>query len=647
MRLLRLEVDDFGPYRGTQRYDFAGAPGVELLWGENGRGKTSLLNAIRYALFGVVLGRASAQIDLTTVGNRDQGSNEPSPFKTTLTFDHGGQTFKLTRAYGVSDGAGGVRERVSLVRDGDVLGPEERDQQMARLLPEQIARFFLFDAELLQEYEQLLNPGSDAGDKLKAAIERILGVPVLTQARDDVAATLKRARTLQAKAAQKDKTTRDLGNNLQIAQDYADQARDNVEALTEQVESLQTDVNDVEKSLAGSARYQKLLATRNERRLEVERLQQRSTERNDELAARASEIWRAVASPLVSQRLAELERLDDDLSERYRRAIEAQQGALAVSTGQCPTCKQEVGTAAAALLHPHEPTDDPAALQAEMVALRSRRTALRAIGGDPALIARLEREADQARVDLSDAQGQLDDVEADLADAPPGTLEVVSTVIEQLAGYKASLTNTRNRLAEARADATAKENAVTALSDRLHRAGAGSTGVEDRRVALLSQLLALLTAAVTDFRDRLRESVEEEATKIFRLLSSEPDYDRLRINDSYGLSILFADGSPVINRSSGYEHVVALSLTAALQRCSPMSGPFITDSPFGRLDGRHKRHVLATLPQISDQVMLLVHDEELDRQMALGLLRDGQLVAEHHLRRVSGRHTQIERGAPA
>ena len=494
----------------------------------------------------------------------------------------------------------------------------------------------------------MLNPGSDAGDKLKAAIERILGVPVLTQARDDVAALLKRARTLQAKAAQKDKTTRDLGNSLQIAQDHADQARENVEVLTEQVESLQTDVNEVEKSLAGSARYQKLLATRNERRFEVERLQQRSTERNDELAARASEIWRAVASPLVTQRLAELERLDDDLSERYRGAIEAQQGALAVSTGQCPTCKQEVGTAAAALLlHPHEPTDDPAALQAEMVALRSRRTALRAIGGDPELIARLEREADQARVDLSDAQGQLDDVEADLADAPPGTLEAVSTVIEQLAGYKASLTNTRNRLAETRDDAVAKENAVTALSDRLHRAGAGSTGVEDRRVALLSQLLALLTAAVTDFRDRLRESVEEEATKIFRLLSAEPDYDRLRINDSYGLSILFADGSPVINRSSGYEHVVALSLTAALQRCSPMSGPFITDSPFGRLDGRHKRHVLATMPQISDQVMLLVHDEELDRQMALDLLQDGQLVAEHHLRRVSGRHTQIERGASA
>jgi DNA sulfur modification protein DndD len=411
---------------------------------------------------------------------------------------------------------------------------------------------------------------------------------------------LKRARTLQAKAAQKDKATRDLGNSLQVAQDMADAARENVESLAEQVENLQTDANDVEKALTGSARYQKLLASRAERRLEVERRQKRSDERNEDLAARGGEVWRAVVASLVAEHLQKSHQVED-----------------------------------------------VAALQAEMLTLRARRTALRAVGGDPDLITRLEKEADQARVDLSDAQGQLSDVEAELADAPAGTVEAVSSVVVKLAGLTASLTNTRSRLTEARQDASAKELAVASLSDRLRRSGAASTGAEDRKVELLSQLHALLVAAVTDFRERLREAVEEEATKVFKLLSAEPDYDRLRINDNYGLSILFADGSPVINRSSGYEHVVALSLIAALQRCSPMSGPIITDSPFGRLDRTHKRHVLAALPQISDQVMLLVHDDELDRQVALAQLRNGELVAEHHLRRVSGRHTQIERGAPA
>jgi DNA sulfur modification protein DndD len=54
--------------------------------------------------------------------------------------------------------------------------------------------------------------------------------------------------------------------------------------------------------------------------------------------------------------------------------------------------------------------------------------------------------------------------------------------------------------------------------------------------------------------------------------------------------------------------------------------------------------VLQALPQITDQVLLLVHDDELDRQVALDNLGT-ELVGEHHLRRVAARHTEIEAGA--
>ena len=109
------------------------------------------------------------------------------------------------------------------------------------------------------------------------------------------------------------------------------------------------------------------------------------------------------------------------------------------------------------------------------------------------------------------------------------------------------------------------------------------------------ELHGLLASAVNEFRDRLRDRVEDQASEVFSALSAESDYARLRINDSYGLTILHSDGSEVISRSSGYEHVVALSLIAALQRCSPMSGPIVSDSPFGRLDKTHKEHVLRAL----------------------------------------------------
>jgi DNA sulfur modification protein DndD len=648
VRLLTMDLTDFGPYRGTQQFSFAQQPGVELVWGENGRGKTTFLNALRWALFGVVLGRASSRIDLTKVGNRDDtDSSTVRPFKVTLTFTHDGHSYKLTRAYrqdADSSGKSTFRTTVSLVKDGSVLGPDERERELVTLLPEQIARFFLFDAELLQEYEQLLTPGSDAGEKLKASIERILGLPVLTQARDDVATLLAAARTAQAKAAQKDKTTQNLGNDLQLASDEAQNERDNVAALTELLEDLQNDVNELEKELATNNRFKGLIARRDAKREQRDQLRTRAKERIDDLTTAAGDTWRAVLAPVVAAELAAIEAQADAVSGRLSAALAARQVATAVATGVCPTCEQSVGADAAQNLHTHQQGEDADAVQAELSALRGRRDALRKMRADGDRIMRLEDEASQARVDLSDAEGQLRDLDAELAEAPPGTAEAITTLIDEHAQKSISLANTRERWKTAREELVRKDQAVTALSEKLRKLGAPGAGEEDRKVTLLVDLHAVLVTAVNEFRDRLRDRVEEQASEVFRALSAEQDYDRLRINDNYGLTILHADGTEVLNRSSGYEHVVALSLIAALQRCSPMSGPIITDSPFGRLDKTHKEHVLQALPQITDQVLLLVHDDELDRQVALDKLATS-LVGEHHLRRVAARHTEIEDGA--
>src|SRR5436309_3285689 len=58
MRLHRLEVAAFGPFRERQVVDFdaLGADGLFLLHGDTGAGKTTLLDAVAFALFGSVPG---------------------------------------------------------------------------------------------------------------------------------------------------------------------------------------------------------------------------------------------------------------------------------------------------------------------------------------------------------------------------------------------------------------------------------------------------------------------------------------------------------------------------------------------------------------------------------------------------------------
>ena len=44
LKFTSMTVNNFGPYEGEQTIDFGDGDGVTLIWGDNGHGKTTLLN---------------------------------------------------------------------------------------------------------------------------------------------------------------------------------------------------------------------------------------------------------------------------------------------------------------------------------------------------------------------------------------------------------------------------------------------------------------------------------------------------------------------------------------------------------------------------------------------------------------------------
>src|SRR5437879_1905991 len=100
LRINAITLTDFAPFKGEQRISFRPEPGVTLITGNNGRGKTWLLNAIRYALFGHVLGRTDGPRDLSRVANWETAREiGDSTFKVVLEFEQDGTQYKLTRSF--------------------------------------------------------------------------------------------------------------------------------------------------------------------------------------------------------------------------------------------------------------------------------------------------------------------------------------------------------------------------------------------------------------------------------------------------------------------------------------------------------------------------------------------------------------------
>jgi DNA sulfur modification protein DndD len=151
----------------------------------------------------------------------------------------------------------------------------------------------------------------------------------------------------------------------------------------------------------------------------------------------------------------------------------------------------------------------------------------------------------------------------------------------------------------------------------------------------------MFTRAIDGFRDRMRVQVEAEASAIFRELIAATDLTALAINQQFGLRILTDAGRELTTRSAGAEQIVALSLIGALNHCAVREGPIVMDTPFGRLDKRHRRNILEYLPRLGPQVVLLVQSGEFERDRDLQYLA-GKVGLEYLLDRPEGRSTRTE-----
>ena len=94
MRPVKLTVSAFGPYAGRQEIDMSklGESGLYLITGDTGAGKTTIFDAITYALYGKPSGPNREQSML-----RSKYADDDTPTEAELLFVHGGKEYRIKR----------------------------------------------------------------------------------------------------------------------------------------------------------------------------------------------------------------------------------------------------------------------------------------------------------------------------------------------------------------------------------------------------------------------------------------------------------------------------------------------------------------------------------------------------------------------
>lgn len=636
LKLHRLEIEGFGPYADRQTIDFPTDPGVTVIYGENMRGKTSLLNAIRFAFFGRVQGRGSRQRKLHSIVNDDLAKMGRHKFSVSLVFDFDGQVYELIRTCSakkpdpIEDHDYNVE--VFLQRGRSILGPDQRDHLLSQAFPEEVSRFFLFDGELLQEYEELLYNDSLTGPKISEAIERILGVPILKKGRQHLSELAEEANRQHAKEASKEQKTQAIGNSLDQKMSQKKAHQDEYARLCGNLKDLEADRAAIEEELKRNKRHANTLQKLDDAEKRLDAINKDENHFRAELKRTMSSAWRSLLrEPVNTARMAA-----EEAVRQEREILVSEIRRLAIETGQCGACLQDVNSSLREQLRTTLQDDS------ERVHPKNA-TKLRELSGfewtdNTGEIRQIWTSLKRLRLEKASLRANMDEWSQELSevnhDAIRRTESSFKEILAKIFAVQQAIEKTNDKIDE-------KEREIQQLNRNLEKNGTANLKPIQTKYNLLNRSSEVFSEAINIYKQELRQQVETTATKLFLSMTTEKhDYKGLEINTSYGLTIKHKDGDPVNSRSAGAEHVVALALMGALQNSAPLRGPIVMDSPFGRLDELHTINVVRTLPEMAEQAILLVYRTEVDQNKLREVL-GSKLLREYELGYVSARRTNI------
>lgn len=658
MKLQELTINNFMPYKGEQKVTFPQheTQNVMLLFGDNMRGKTSFLNAIRWGFYGNAVGRHLREIPRASLVNMDAAAMGDWSMSIALKFSDSNKSYELRRQITKKAHVSSPRsdadfeEQIGLRINGEVVPGDVVVNEINQVLPEEISRFFLFDGELLQEYENLLIEGDEQGEKIKEHIEQALGVPALVHGRDELATLLKEARTIQAKDAKKNKELSSFAERQRQLDLQRDAYEKDLKDQKAEKNEIQNQIDLIDDELKNTEAVQK-------KKIELEGLKGNVDiiERNlinlaDQKRELLKTAWKDVLYSSVSPILKNLQDDRNNLKKAINTTAILNEKVKALTKmlddPTCLTCNQDIPEKD---IEPLREKYEILKAEAELSAVNmddytgitekiEKLSRIRSVEEGHRILQTISKEA-QEQVLLIKTETKLEELNEEIKEYDTDHIMRQREKRDRLIDLKTRLTQAIERIKHNIEKNEREQDQIATLISKNEGAQGQQSSI---RVNLYQELEQVFSKGIVHLRDSLRDTVQQHASQAFAELTTEKTYSGLEINENYGLSIIDHENRVLKERSAGAEQIVALSLIDGLNRTARKSGPIVMDTPLGRLDPKHRSNVLGYLPKMADQVILLVHEGEIDPKKDMNNFAE-RIGARYQIERISATESRIER----
>lgn len=661
LRINKLVLNNFGAYYGTSTLTLSESNGVTIIWGYNGHGKTTIMNGFRYVLWGEIFGRNRRRLKPVSFVNTDS-IKENKDMLVELYIEHNGMSYIVSRGLKRKGGDGSKEEdyeKVFLVKQGsNILSNKEAEDLLSVALPNSISRFYLFDGELLQEYEDLLDDTDQSGQKIKESIETILGMPILLNGREIFETITSDHNKAVAKASQGSEVTIEQSKALSKLNEKLDNLKKSRTELQEKLESLKNEKGLITEKMENTSQYSQLIGEKKAIEGQISEQQNQCEEARQNLSSEVDSAWLTLASSIAKSKVEEISESIKELSEKEQEIRVANSivsyisSELSKDDTHCPVCKTELDEILKASISKRFSEGSSSSLSEDektlLAAMNEQIGFLKGIKfvDSSSLIKSLSETYRKSILKLKILETQLSAKKKEISNVnhdPSNSEDTIMSLPKRLEKVESLITEAKSGIEQNQIDINSTLGAIEKINAGLKKLAGGS----DLESALwnrdfVTSIRDLFEEGISSFRIKLKDSVEKDATDIFKLISHAPDLNRLSINDNFGLSIIKDDGTCLPNRSSGYEQVVAISLISALHKNAPIEGPVFMDSTFQRIDTIHKKNTLKSLPVFGNQIIVLAYEDEIGNINDVRATLGESLLNEYEIKQYTSSHSELK-----
>lgn len=627
MKFRKLTIENYKSFQFSTEIVFpTGEDGssIFLIGGMNGAGKTSIMEAVTFCLYG-----GKADDIFRNINRREKAkSNANVAFELVIEMDDGSELVvkRSWTAGAVSEPKPrDLTERLVVVRDGKRVSVQNQEiwQDFIRAaIPPGITQFFFFDGEKIQE----IAADDHSEVRLKSSLEAALGIQYINRLASDIIyikqeerkgfieisdedlefkqSELKREKSKQARKVQErdglrleldgfrtqlEESKKRFEATFHAAPESREAMREQEKKRVQAANRLAQVENEVralcEKSLPFSIAGKLFDGIR--RQIEAERESASGEAIKENAAALAKRIVRVVEEPepiyaekLSSERMKELE------SRIYRMLKEGDPNA------DISKVLDLSDRDAARVLNRMEALEssDIFLLRPLLEEVRGLETQMRQFEG----------------VTLG---GALTPTERELFDELQGSMESCSTQIgrktEQIRLVEEDVLALEKRIGDIEVE-------IEKLYEKHNVSKEKADFIEE-----CDSIASVLNQFIVRLRKNKVHLLQEKTFEMYRLLSSRSGLIKdISIDDkTYEIKITDRNGHEIRKSalSAGEKEVFAISLLWGLAQTSELKLPIIIDTPLSRLDSAHRDNIVNNyFPNAGEQVIILSTDTEID-----------------------------------